>query len=119
MRQDDVGIVEGEWGRVEEITLTYVVVHIWDDRRMVLPLTYFIEKPFQNWTRTSSVLLGTVLVWVVGGLFLSEILGFALRNSGNLHRLYQEKSSAMFAAITHPAWRREYRFTAEVVKLML
>ena len=64
MRQDDVVIVEGEWGRVEEITLTYVVVHIWDDRRMVLPLTYFIEKPFQNWTRTSSGLLGTVLVWV-------------------------------------------------------
>jgi small-conductance mechanosensitive channel len=64
MRQDDVVIVEGEWGRVEEITLTYVIVHIWDDRRMVLPLTYFIEKPFQNWTRTSSGLLGTVLVWV-------------------------------------------------------
>ena len=64
MRQDDVVIVEGEWGRVEEITLTYVVVHIWDDRRIVLPLTYFIEKPFQNWTRTSSGLLGTVLVWV-------------------------------------------------------
>jgi small-conductance mechanosensitive channel len=64
MRQDDVVIVEGEWGRVEEITLTYVVVHLWDDRRMVLPLTYFIEKPFQNWTRTSSGLLGTVLVWV-------------------------------------------------------
>jgi hypothetical protein len=57
-------IVEGEWGGVQEITLTYVVVHIWDDRRMGLPLTYFIEKPFQNWTRTSSGLLGTVLVWV-------------------------------------------------------
>jgi small-conductance mechanosensitive channel len=64
MRQDDVVIVEGEWGRVEEITLTYVVVHIWDDRRMVLPLTYFIEKPFQNWTRISAGLLGSVLVWV-------------------------------------------------------
>jgi len=64
MRQDDVVIVEGEWGRVEEITLTYVVVHIWDDRRMVLPLTYFIENPFQNWTRTSSGLLGSILVWV-------------------------------------------------------
>jgi small-conductance mechanosensitive channel len=64
MRQDDVVIVEGEWGRVEEITLTYVVVHIWDDRRMVLPLTYFIEKPFQNWTRTSAGLLGSILVWV-------------------------------------------------------
>jgi len=64
MRQDDVVIVEGEWGRIEEITLTYVVVHIWDDRRMVLPLSYFIEKPFQNWTRTSAQLMGSVFVWV-------------------------------------------------------
>jgi len=64
IRQDDVVIVEGEWGRIEEITLSYVVVHIWDDRRLVLPLTYFIEKPFQNWTRTSSQLLGSVYVWV-------------------------------------------------------
>ncbi|MGH8142130.1 MAG: mechanosensitive ion channel family protein [Steroidobacteraceae bacterium] len=64
MRQDDVVIVEGEWGRIEEITLTYVVVHIWDDRRLVLPLAYFVEKPFQNWTRTSSQLLGSVFVWV-------------------------------------------------------
>jgi small-conductance mechanosensitive channel len=64
MRQDDVVIVEGEWGRVEEITLTYVVVHIWDDRRMVLPLSYFIEKPFQNWTRASAKLLGSVFLWV-------------------------------------------------------
>jgi len=64
MRQDDVVIVEGEWGRVEEITLSYVVVHIWDDRRLILPLSYFIEKPFQNWTRTSSGLLGSVFVWV-------------------------------------------------------
>jgi small-conductance mechanosensitive channel len=64
IRQDDVVIVETEWGRVEEITLTYVVVHIWDDRRMVLPLSYFIQKPFQNWTRVSAQLLGSVFVWV-------------------------------------------------------
>ena len=64
VRQDDVIVVEGEWGRVEEITLTYVIVHIWDDRRLVLPLSYFIEKPFQNWTRTSAALLGSVFVWV-------------------------------------------------------
>jgi len=64
MRQDDVVIVEGEWGRIEEITLTYVVVHIWDDRRLVLPLSYFIDKPFQNWTRTSAALLGSIFVWV-------------------------------------------------------
>lgn len=64
IRQDDVLVVEGEWGRVEEITLTYVVLHIWDDRRMVLPLTYFIEKPFQNWTRASAQLLGSIQIWV-------------------------------------------------------
>ncbi len=51
---DDVLVVEGEWGRVEEITFTYVVLHIWDDCRLVLPLNYFIEKPFQNWTRSSA-----------------------------------------------------------------
>ncbi|WP_392354215.1 mechanosensitive ion channel family protein [Brevundimonas sp. LF-1] len=51
IRLDDAVIVEGEWGRVEEITSTYVVVKLWDWRRMVLPLTYFIQKPFQNWTR--------------------------------------------------------------------
>lgn len=64
LRHDDVVIVESEWGRIEEITLTYVVVRIWDERRMVLPLTYFIEKPFQNWTRNTSTLLGSVFVWV-------------------------------------------------------
>lgn len=64
MRQDDVVIVEGEWGRIEEITLSYVVVHIWDDRRLVVPLSYFIEKPFENWTRSSAALLGSVFVWV-------------------------------------------------------
>ncbi len=64
VRQDDVVVVEGEWGRVEEITLTYVVVRIWDERRLVLPLSYFIEKPFQNWTRTASEIMGSVFVWV-------------------------------------------------------
>jgi small-conductance mechanosensitive channel len=64
IRHDDVVIVEGEWGRIEEITLTYVVVHIWDDRRMVLPLSYFITKPFQNWTRSSAQLMGSIFVWV-------------------------------------------------------
>jgi small-conductance mechanosensitive channel len=64
IRIDDVVIVEGEYGHVEEIASTFVVVRIWDQRRMVLPLTYFIEKPFQNWTRTGSALLGTVMLYV-------------------------------------------------------
>ncbi|GAB3845265.1 mechanosensitive ion channel [Hymenobacter terrigena] len=62
IRIDDVLVVEGEWGRVEEITFTYVVLSIWDERRLVLPLNYFIEKPFQNWTRTSARLTGTVFL---------------------------------------------------------
>jgi small-conductance mechanosensitive channel len=60
IRLDDVVIVEGEWGRIEEITLTYVVVKIWDQRRLVVPITYFIDNSFQNWTRQSAEILGTV-----------------------------------------------------------
>ncbi len=60
IRVDDVVVLEGEWGRIEEITLTYVVVHVWDDRRLILPSTYFTTTPFQNWTRRSAELLGTV-----------------------------------------------------------
>jgi small-conductance mechanosensitive channel len=63
MRLDDVVIVEGEWGWIEEINLTYVVVRIWDKRRLVVPTTYFIEKPFQNWTRESADILGTVFIY--------------------------------------------------------
>ncbi len=64
IRIDDVLIVEGEWGTVEEITGAYVVVKIWDERRLVVPLQWFIEHPFQNWTRTSSQIIGTVFLWV-------------------------------------------------------
>ncbi|TPE42900.1 mechanosensitive ion channel [Pontibacter mangrovi] len=60
IRLDDVLVVEGEFGRVEEITLTYVVLRLWDHRRLILPLNYFIQKPFQNWTRTGSDILATV-----------------------------------------------------------
>ncbi len=63
IRLDDVVIVEGEWGWIEEITLTYVVVRIWDQRRLVLPITYFIDHPFQNWTRTNAEILGTVYLY--------------------------------------------------------
>lgn len=63
IRLDDVLVVEGEWGWVEEISLTFVVVRIWDKRRLILPTTYFIEKPFQNWTRNSADILGTVFIY--------------------------------------------------------
>ncbi|MER7333212.1 MULTISPECIES: mechanosensitive ion channel family protein [unclassified Micromonospora] len=59
VRLDDVVVVEGEWGRIEELTLSYVVVQIWDDRRLILPTSYFTTKPFQNWTRTEAAVLGT------------------------------------------------------------
>ena len=64
IRLDDVVIVESEWGKIEEITTTYVVVALWDYRRLILPLTYFIEKPFQNWTREHSELMGTAFLYV-------------------------------------------------------
>jgi len=64
IRIDDVVIVEGEWGWVEEIFATYVVVRIWDWRRMVVPLSYFIERPFQNWTRESAAVIGSVFWYV-------------------------------------------------------
>ena len=60
---DDVVIVEGEWGRIEEITLTYVVIKIWDKRRLVVPTTFFIENSFQNWTKTSADILGSVFLY--------------------------------------------------------
>ena len=63
IRLDDVLVVEGEWGWIEEITLTYVVLRIWDKRRLILPTTYFIEKPFQNWTRVSADILGSVFIY--------------------------------------------------------
>ena len=59
IRVGDVVVLEKEWGRIEEITLTYVVVHLWDERRLVLPCTYFTTTPFQNWTRNATELLGT------------------------------------------------------------
>jgi small-conductance mechanosensitive channel len=64
LRIDDVLIVKGEYGRVEEISGTYVVLKLWDERRMVVPLTWFIENPFENWTRTNSQILGTVFLYV-------------------------------------------------------
>jgi small-conductance mechanosensitive channel len=73
MKIDDVVIVEGEYGTIEEITLTYVVVKLWDLRRMILPITYFLDKPFQNWTRTSSELIGAVLIYTDFMMPIEEI----------------------------------------------
>jgi small-conductance mechanosensitive channel len=73
IRLDDVVIIQNEWGRIEEITGTYVVVKIWDERRLVVPLNWFMENPFQNWTRSNAKLIGTVFLWVDFGLPLEPL----------------------------------------------
>jgi small-conductance mechanosensitive channel len=75
IRIDDVVIVENEWGWIEEITLTYVVMRIWDLRRLVIPISYFVEKPFQNWTRISADLLGTVFIYADYTIPVQEVRG--------------------------------------------
>jgi small-conductance mechanosensitive channel len=60
LRLDDVVVINNEWGRIEDITLTYIVLHIWDDRRLILPTSYFTTHPFENWTHSESSLLGAV-----------------------------------------------------------
>lgn len=85
IRIDDVIIVEGEWGWVEDIRSTYVVVRIWDLRRLVVPLSYFIEKPFQNWTRVTADLLGTVFLYVDYSVSVEEV-------RQELHRVLQTSS---------------------------
>lgn len=62
IRIDDAVVVEGEWGWIEEITATYVVIKLWDWRRLIVPLSYFMEKPFQNWTRDTAALIGSVFI---------------------------------------------------------
>ena len=64
IRLDDVVVIEGEWGRIEEINITYAVVKIWDERRLIVPIDYFLNNPIQNWTRTSSAILGTAMLYV-------------------------------------------------------
>jgi small-conductance mechanosensitive channel len=79
IRLDDVVIVEGEWGWIEEIRSTYVVVRIWDLRRLVIPLSYFIEHPFQNWTRRTADILGTVFIYVDYTIPVDEVRKQLLR----------------------------------------
>ncbi len=86
---DDLVAIEGELGRVEEITLAYVVVHLWDQRRLVVPINYFLEKPFENWTRRSSELLGTVFLYF------------------DYHLPVNELREEFFRCVeSHPAWDR-------------
>jgi small-conductance mechanosensitive channel len=82
IRIEDAVIVEGEWGWIEEIETTYVVVRIWDLRRLIVPLSYFIEHPFQNWTRTTADLLGTVILYTDYTVPVEEV-------RQELHRILQ------------------------------
>jgi small-conductance mechanosensitive channel len=85
IRIDDVVIVEGEWGWIEDIYTTYVVVRIWDLRRLMVPLSYFIEKPFQNWTRVTADLLGSVFLYVDYSVSVEEV-------RQELHRILETSS---------------------------
>ncbi len=78
IRIDDVVVIEGEWGRIEEIFATFVVVKIWDWRRLVVPLSYFIEQPFQNWTRQDAQVLGSVYWYVDYTMPVAEMRAKAL-----------------------------------------
>ncbi|MHB8541506.1 MAG: mechanosensitive ion channel family protein [Candidatus Acidiferrales bacterium] len=90
IRLEDVVVVEGEWGWIEEIGTTYVVVRIWDLRRLILPLSYFIEHPFQNWTRTSAELLGYVYLYVDYTVPVDEVRN-ELRRICESSKLWQGK----------------------------
>jgi small-conductance mechanosensitive channel len=83
---DDVVIVEGEWGNIEEISLTFVVVKIWDERRLILPVNYFLEKPFQNWTKSNSDITGSIFIYVDYSFnvdIIREILPLMLQKTSN------------------------------------
>ncbi len=70
---DDVVVIEGEWGKIEEINITYVLVKLWDERRLVVPIDYFLQTPIQNWTSTTSHIIGTVYLYVSYNLPLDAI----------------------------------------------
>jgi small-conductance mechanosensitive channel len=94
LRIDDALVVEGEFGRVEEITLTYVVLNLWDQRRLVLPINYFIEKPFQNWTRTTTELLGTVELYMDYSVPMEAVRG-EFRRLLDATDLWDKRASAV------------------------
>ena len=86
IRLDDVVVIEGEWGRIEEINITYAVVKIWDERRLIVPIDYFLNNPIQNWTRTNSDILGTVFLYVSYDLPMEPLrqeLGRLVKNDPN------------------------------------
>ncbi|WP_163711818.1 mechanosensitive ion channel family protein [Mangrovibacterium lignilyticum] len=133
IRLDDVVIVEGEWGWIEEITLTYVVVRIWDKRRLIVPITYFIDKPFQNWTRTTAEILGTVFIYVDYGFpvdamrdELTRILERTKEWDGNVNVLQvtdakemtMEIRALVSAANSPTSWDLRVKVREELIKFV-
>ncbi|MFF0245872.1 mechanosensitive ion channel family protein [Streptosporangium sandarakinum] len=101
LRLDDVVVVEDEWGRIEELSLTYVVLHLWDERRLVLPVSYFTTNPFENWTRHSSRVIGAVMLRVDWSVPVDELrteLYRALRE----HPLWDQKDWVLQVVDTLP-----------------
>lgn len=94
VRIDDVVVYQGEWGRVEKITLTYVVLKIWDDRRLVIPVSKLLEDTIENWTRETSHLLGTVMLYVDHTADVESIRSFAVAQVRS-HRLWDQRVAVL------------------------
>ncbi|MCG6119382.1 MAG: mechanosensitive ion channel family protein [Blastomonas sp.] len=94
VRIDDVVVYQGEWGRVEKISLTYVVLKIWDDRRLVIPVSKLLEDTIENWTRETSHLLGTVMLYVDHAADVETIRDFAVEQVRN-HRLWDKRVAVL------------------------
>ncbi|MEV4097380.1 mechanosensitive ion channel family protein [Streptosporangium saharense] len=108
LRLDDVVVVQGEWGRIEELSLTYVVLRLWDERRLVLPVSYFTTNPFENWTRHTSRVIGAVMFridWTVPVEELRVELYRALRE----HPLWDQKDWTLQVTDTLPNGLLELR----------
>jgi len=108
LRLDDVVVVKGEWGRIEELSLTYVVLRLWDERRLVLPVSYFTANPFENWTRHSSRVIGHVMIRVDWSVPVDELraeLYRALRE----HPLWDQKDWTLQVTDTLPNGLLELR----------
>lgn len=94
MRIDDVIVYRGEWGRIERIGLTYVVLRIWDERRLVIPVSKLVEEPIENWTRQTSQLLGTVFVHVDHAADIATLREAALE-AVRSHKLWDGRAAAV------------------------
>ncbi len=133
IRLDDVVIVDGEWGRIEEISTTYVVLRIWDLRRLIVPLSYFIEKPFQNWTRSTANLLGTVFLYAdytvpvqavraelerilkISGMWDGKVWGLQVTNASERT---MEMRALMSAADSSTAWDLRCHVREELIRFL-